>query len=126
MIAPALTLNHVAIAAPEIEKSVAFYKTLGFSIGFKKNGANQKLELVQMKQESCFIELVANYDAPKNHNSIGPHLGLVCENIETVWAFCTANQMPPHAPPQTGKSGVLWFFVTDPADNLVEFTQALA
>lgn len=115
--APQLTLNHVAISAPEPERSIAFYIAFGFEPSFQRRDDKGRIELQQMRRGAAFIELMAD------RNVAAPgHFGLHTPDLEAALSHLAAQGVEPLHPPRTGASGVLWTFFADPAGNLVEVT----
>lgn len=114
---PTLALIHVAIPAPDMAASVAFYECLGATKGFCRRDASGRIVLIQLHLGTGFVELLADAPAPG-----GGHLAFSTRDIEAVWALLVENGYPPLAVPVRGESGVKWFFVRDPAGNAVEIT----
>ncbi|WP_323764522.1 VOC family protein [Marinovum sp.] len=119
--APALRLNHVALAAPEPARSMAFYEAFGFAPGFVRHADDGTIALQQMQRDGQFVELLACTTAPA-----AGHFGLHTRDIAAVLAHLAAQGIAPLHPPRVGASGVLWTFFEDPAGNLVEVTQTCA
>ena len=116
---PALTLIHVAIPAPDMAASMAFYELLGAKPGFCRRDGDGRIVLIQLHLGAGFVELLADAAAPG-----GGHLALSTGDIDAVWALLAQNAYPPLAAPARGASGVKWFFVRDPAGNSVEITMS--
>lgn len=114
---PALGLIHVAIPAPNMAASIAFYECLGATKGFCRRDAAGRIALIQLHLGTGFVELLADAPAPG-----GGHLAFSTSDIEAVWTLLAENGYPPLAVPARGESGVKWFFVHDPAGNSVEIT----
>ena len=117
MSGPALRLNHVAIPAPDMAASVAFYQRLGATPGFCRRDAGGRITLMQLTLGGGFVELLADAPAPG-----GGHLAFSTHDIEGVWTLLAEAGHSPLAAPARGESGVKWFFVRDPAGNSVEIT----
>lgn len=115
--APELTLNHVGIAAPEPERSMAFYAAFGFAPGFQRRDAAGRIELQQMWRGAVFVELLAD----KTAGGAG-HFGLHTPDLKGLLRHLGRQGIAPLDPPRPGASGVLWTFFEDPAGNLVEVT----
>ncbi|KUF10850.1 VOC family protein [Pseudoponticoccus marisrubri] len=115
--APALTLNHVALAAPDPGRSMAFYAAFGFRPGFRRTDDAGRIALQQMWRGTVFVELLADRTDPAPG-----HFGLHCPDLEAVLDHLAAQGIAPLYPPRRGQSGVLWTFFEDPAGNLVEVT----
>lgn len=114
---PDLTLNHVAIAAPKPEASMAFYAAFGFKPGFVRKNERGEIELQQMQRGAVFVELLADIDAVARG-----HFGLHTAEMEPLLTHLRCQGIEPLHPPRHGASGVLWTFFKDPAGNLVEVT----
>ncbi|MGQ7848539.1 VOC family protein [Granulosicoccus sp. 3-233] len=114
---PELSLNHVAIAAPDPERSMAFYAAFGFRPDFAKRDAAGQITLQQMRRGEFFVELLADQDA------MAPgHFGLHTADLDALLQHLDAQGLQPLHPVQRGVSGVLWTFFEDPAGNRVEVT----
>jgi len=114
---PTLRLIHVAIPAPDMAASMAFYQCLGATPGFCRGDASGRITLMQLHLGEGFVELLADAPSPG-----GGHLAFSTSDIEAVWTLLAEAGYPPLAPPARGESGVIWFFVRDPAGNSVEIT----
>jgi catechol 2,3-dioxygenase-like lactoylglutathione lyase family enzyme len=114
---PELTLNHVAIAAPDLERSMAFYGAFGFEPGFQLRDDTSRIVLQQMRRGTVFVELLVDTTA----HAPG-HFGLHTRDMEAVLRYVAEQGIEPLHPPRLGASGVLWTFFEDPAGNLVELT----
>jgi len=114
---PAFALNHVALPAPEPERSMAFYAAFGFTPGFVRHDADGKIELQQMHRDGQFVELIASPDTPA-----AGHFGLHTGDMDAALAHLAQHGLAPLHPPRRGQSGVLWTFFRDPARNMVEVT----
>lgn len=117
MQSPVLRLVHVAIPAPDIDSSARFYSLLGARPGFTRRDASGQAVLMQLHFADTFVELLR--DAPPQG---GGHVAFTTGDIDLVWQLLAGNGHRPSAPPARGESGVMWFFVNDPAGNLVEIT----
>lgn len=115
--APELTLNHVAIAAPDPERSMAFYTAFGFEPGFQRRDDSGRIELQQMRRGATFVELLADKDT-----GAPGHFGLHTPDLMAVLRHLGQQGIEPLHPPRPGTSGVLWTFFEDPAGNMVEVT----
>lgn len=115
---PALTINHVAIAAPEPERSMMFYEAFGFRPGFVRRDAGSAIALQQMQRDGQFVELLADISAPADG-----HFGLHTSDLTALLHHLEAQGIAPLQPTRVGASGVLWTFFEDPAGNMVEVTQ---
>ncbi|WP_394199073.1 VOC family protein [Litoreibacter albidus] len=76
---PALTINHVAIAAPEPERSMMFYEAFGFRPGFVRRDAGSAIALQQMQRDGQFVELLADISAPADG-----HFGLHTSDLTAL------------------------------------------
>jgi catechol 2,3-dioxygenase-like lactoylglutathione lyase family enzyme len=111
-----LRLRHVAIPAPDIAASAAFYTLLGGQPGFVRHDAG-RVTLLQLHFGDGFVELLADAGSPG-----GGHFAFSTDDIEQVWSLLERHGHRPAARPRRGASGVQWFFVSDPAGNAVEIT----
>lgn len=112
-----LRLRHVAIPAPDIAASAAFYTLLGGQPGFVRHDDAGRTTLLQMHFGDGFVELLCDAESPG-----GGHFAFSTDDIERVWSLLERHGHQPAARPRHGASGVQWFFVSDPAGNAVEIT----
>ena len=115
--APDLTLNHVAISAPEPERSMDFYAAFGFEPGFQRLDDAGRIALQQLRRGAVFVELLGDRDA-----AAPGHFGLHTPDLNAVLHHLAKQDITPLHPPRRGASGVLWTFFEDPAGNMVEVT----
>lgn len=114
---PRLRLAHVALPAPDMPASIAFYECLGGERGFTRRDDTGRITLIQVQMGAGFIELLADAPVPGSG-----HFAFSTDDIDAIWSRLADNGHAPLAAPASGASGVRWFFVRDPAGNLVEIT----
>lgn len=115
--ASVLRLIHVAVAAPDIAASAAFYQLLGAEPGFIRKDTDGNVILMQLHFGDAFVELQADVAEPG-----GGHLAFTTGEIEAVWQRLADHGHQPLDHPRRGETRVMWFFVRDPACNMVEIT----
>ena len=118
---PPLILNHVAVPVSDVARSAAFYEDLGLRRGFEKRDPEHGEHLVQFATpDGSFVELIAMSNQVSEARR--GHLGFRVDDIDKTHAALCAKGMTPASLPQEGASGVMWFFLSDPDGNLIEFT----
>jgi len=130
------SIDHIAFSVQNIEKSIDFYKLLGFTIDKEWKSDDLSLQMTLMKnQDNVFIELVyckgsnllPEYakDYKINLNYVGiKHLALRVKSAEEVLTFLIRNNIANHnIIIQTGKLGRKYFFINDPDGTILEFIE---
>lgn len=117
MDAPVLRLIHVALPAPDIAASAAFYQLLGAKPGFIRKDTEGNVILMQLHFGDAFIELQADAALPGEG-----HVAFTTGEIDVVWQRLADHGHQPLDHPRRGETPVMWFFVSDPAGNMVEIT----
>jgi lactoylglutathione lyase len=112
-----VTLRHVALPCRDLDRAIRFYERLGFRQAFGKDDAAGRPLLQQMALGPFFIELIRDAGATPG----GGHVGLAVADADRTHARLSALGLAPE-PPQTGVSGVRYFFIADPDGNRIEFT----
>ncbi|WP_010139665.1 VOC family protein [Oceanicola sp. S124] len=110
---PDAALDHVAQPCPDLAAGRAFYARLGFTPGFAKPG------LHQMELGACKIELIEGA-VPPQAAPVPAHVALRVPDAQAAYARLETAGLRPDAPPRRGASGVLFFFLRDPAGNWIE------
>ncbi|MCR8724637.1 VOC family protein [Frigidibacter sp. ROC022] len=118
LLAPgSVALRHVAVPCRELEPAIRFYERLGFRRGFGKPDDRGRPVLQQMGLGDFFIELIRGADPVPG----GGHIGLSVPDADRTHAQLISMGLAAEAP-QTGASGVRYFFISDPDGNRIEFT----
>lgn len=113
-------IGHVALPAPDIEASRAFWAKLGFVDRYTKRATDGRLLLHQMESGTAIVELfpVGPYE---DQNAPAPrHVGLRVPSAQAFWETCRAAALDPLDRPARGETGVDYFFLRDPAGNWIE------
>jgi len=128
------SFHHVALSVQNIEASVSFYSRLGFEPVFKWKAEEGSLSIVHLKQGDallelfCFAESVAAPDSAKALETDLPRIGIkhfgvrvadiqqAKESIEKLALATDVNIV-------NGRTGIDYFFITDPSGILVEVVQ---
>lgn len=119
-------LQHIGIPTNNIEKTVAFYQSLGFVKQYETD--NKGEEVVFLALAHVVIETYQNHQAAMSHGAID-HLALDVSDIEKTYAHVQAlgyaslekgiQQLP------FWKNGVRYFTIEGPNKEKVEFSQML-
>lgn len=127
--------DHVALSVSNADKSIEFYKKLGFKFDKRYDAPDKSLSIVLLKNENMILELFCykNYnELPKHCEDLAEdlvvlgtkHFGLAVEDVKTAAEFVTKNGICKSLPKiQTGRLGRDYFFITDPDGILVEIIQ---
>jgi len=81
-------LAHIGIFTKDIDKSIEFYKCLGFTVD---NEENVGIRLAFLSAGNCLIELVEQVDSPPRTAGIVDHVAMVVNNIDAAIESAKAN-----------------------------------
>lgn len=115
-------IAHVAFRVSDLEKSRAFYETLGFEQAFAFDD-NGKPSVSYMKiNDSQFIEL---YQQKTDSQPLGlQHFCFEADPIDAAYQFYAEHGVESR-PPKKARAGNMLFLFRDPEKHIVEFTQYL-
>jgi len=82
-----LGLAHIGIFVKDIDKSIDFYKRLGFTLD---NEEKPSIRLAFMSAGSCLIELVEKSDIPTRSAGVVDHIAVTVDDIEAAIANARA------------------------------------
>jgi len=74
-------LAHIGIFVKDIDKSIDFYKRLGFSLDKEEKPS---IRLAFLSAGNCLIELVEKTDIPARPAGVVDHIAVVVDNIEAA------------------------------------------
>ena len=74
-------LAHIGVFVKDIEKSVDFYKRLGFTLD---NEVETTVKLAFLSAGTCLIELVEKNDIPPRNAGAVDHIAVVVDNIDAA------------------------------------------
>ena len=123
-------LQHVGLPVSDFDKSLAFYKGLGFEpIALKRNFNDCHVAMVQ--NGSCVIEIYESLLPGKNGAGQRPdgrwdHLALECPNIEEAYNECVeagCNMLTEIEPADIWEKGGKYFLFSGPDGERIEFAQ---
>lgn len=120
-------LQHIGIPTDDSEKTVAFYKSLGFRIAFET--VNGKEKVVFLSKGGCIIETYENHQARMQKGAID-HIALDVSSIDEAWHDVVERLGYPSI---EGKiqflpfwdNGVKFFTIEGPNAEKIEFSQML-
>ena len=129
-----ISFHHVAISSADADKSVSFYKQLGFRTVFNWSAPNGELRIVHMRLGEAILEIF-NYsdpeEAPASTKSLETdlrrlgvkHFGLRVADIDAARKKFEKSGLGKHLEVKEGRTGIKYFFVNDPDGNWVEIVQ---
>jgi len=80
-------LAHIGIFVKDIEKSIDYYKRLGFTLDKEEQVS---IRLAFLSAGNCLIELVEQKDLPPRTAGVVDHVAMVVDNIEAAIANAKA------------------------------------
>lgn len=119
-------LQHIGIPTDNLEKTLAFFQSLGFEMQYEVSHKGEEVAFLQLK--NVMIETYQNYQATMGHGAID-HIALDVSDIEATYAEIVKLGYPIL---EKGiqdlpfwKRGVRFFTIEGPNKEKVEFSQML-
>ena len=121
-------IQHIGIPTNDIEKTIEFYKKLGFETALQTINEEAGEKVAFLKLKTLVIETYENKQAKLTNGAID-HVAIDVKNIEEVYHYIEENQMNTtndeiHFLPFWEK-GVRFFTIEGPNKEKVEFSQYL-
>lgn len=127
-------IHHVAITVQGIEKSILFYKLLGFSEKLRWRSEDNNLQIVHLENDGFIIEL---FFYGNNKNSIEAdnelesflkvggikHFALKVNSLLDSKNFFIKNGVNQAMEIKNGRTGIDYFFLKDPDGNFIEIVK---
>ena len=121
-------IQHIGIPTNDIEKTIEFYKKLGFETALQTINEEAGEKVAFLKLKTLVIETYANKQAKLTNGAID-HVAINVKDIEEVYHYIEEKQMNTtndeiHFLPFWEK-GVRFFTIEGPNKEKVEFSQYL-
>jgi len=81
-------LAHIGVFVKDIDKSMDYYKRLGFAVDKEEA---MGIRLAFLSAGNCLIELVEQKDLPARNAGVVDHVAMAVDNIEAAIANAKAN-----------------------------------
>jgi len=127
------TYHHTAISVTDIDKSIEFYSRLGFKQALTWQSETKDLTIVHLKLNDFFLELfcysdydktTVSSDLNKDLKQIGVrHFAVQVNSIMDAKKFIEDNGIASNIEIKEGRTGVKYFFITDPDKIFVEIVE---
>lgn len=129
------SVHHVAISVSSIERSTSFYQQFGFREVRRYDAPDGTMSVSHLLLDGMILELFSYAepaplpDAARALSTDLPevgvkHFGMRVESVaDTLAEFITLGLCPATTTITAGRTGVDYFFITDPDGILVEFLQ---
>ena len=118
-------LAHIGIFVKDIDKSIDFYKRLGFTLDAEEAPS---IRLAFLSAGSCLIELVEQKDLPKREAGVVDHVAMVVDDIHAAIENAKGNGIDIDAS-TIGEMGILGgiknVFFAGPDGERLEFFEYL-
>lgn len=135
-------LHHTGLTVGELERSIAFYRLLGFEVALRIDEAGEEVErgtgvpgarltVAMMERPGARLELIeyvepGNGAAPHPNNGIGAaHICMEVEDIDRAMADLQGSGVEFLSEPIYHESGIRWVYCRDPDGITVELLQIL-
>lgn len=121
-------VQHIGLPTGDLEKTVAFYQSLGFSLALRTGAKPGRNDVCFMKLKNLCMEIYAVENPARKIGAID-HIALDVRDIES--AFATAKKLGLHLLDQEicflpfWKNGVRFFTILGPNEEKIEFSQML-
>ena len=121
-------IQHIGLPTNDIEKTIEFYKTLGFEIALQTINEEAGEKVAFLKLKTLVIETYENKQAKLTSGAIG-HIAINVKDIEEVYHYIEEKQMNTmndeiHFLP-FWENGVRFFTIEGPNKEKIEFSQYL-
>lgn len=135
-------LHHTGLTVGELERSIAFYRLLGFEVALRIDEAGEEVErgtgvpgarltVAMMERPGARLELIEYVEpeggaAPHPNNGIGAaHICMEVEDIDRAVADLQGSGVEFLSEPIYHESGIRWVYCRDPDGITVELLQIL-
>ena len=81
-------LAHIGVFVKDIERSIDFYKRLGFTLDKEEQPS---IRLAFLSSGNCLIELIEQKEMPSRTAGLVDHIAMVVDNIEAAIKNAKAN-----------------------------------
>ena len=121
-------IQHIGIPTNDIEKTIAFYKELGFEVALRTVNKEAGEKVAFLKLETFVIETYENKAAKLESGAID-HVAINVKDIEEVYQYIEHKQINTtkdtiHFLP-FWENGVRFFIIEGPNRERIEFSQYL-
>ena len=121
-------IQHIGIPTNDIEKTIEFYKNLGFEIAFQTINEETGEKVAFLKLKTLVIETYENKQVKLTNGAID-HVAINVKKIEEVYHYIEEKQMNTtndeiHVLP-FWENGVRFFTIEGPDKEKIEFSQYL-
>lgn len=128
------SIHHAAISVIDMERSLAFYEQFGFRTALRWADQDAGVEIAHLALGGTFLEIFCYRDhapAPESAASLATdlprvgvkHVALRVPSIEQAKQFVESRGIASDIEICEGRTGVTYFFVTDPSGILLEFVE---
>lgn len=119
-------VQHIGIPTDDIEKTIAFYRRLGFQVALQTDNNGEKVAFLQL--HNLVIETYENHEAVMQAGAID-HIALDVKDIDNLFEQVKANGFlllcdHVNALP-FWKNGIKYFIISGPNNEKIEFCEKL-
>ncbi len=123
-------VHHVSLVVNNIDDALRFYSILGFSDKYIYRDADGKVEIHHLKNTNFIIELFKykigseSIGITNNETKIGiEHFSMQVEDIDNAFEELSKQNVNILTPITAGRTGINYFFISDPDGNKIEIVE---
>ena len=126
------SVHHVSLVVNSIDNSLKFYSILGFSDKYRFCNQEGTIEIHHLQNTAFIIELfkykgIGGYsDIPdkESEHKIGiEHFSLQVDDIQKAYEDLINQNVKILTPITKGRTGIIYFFISDPDGNKMEIVE---
>ncbi len=121
--------DHIAFAVSNMEESIRFYtEKLGLQLLSRSVDEEEREEFAFLALKGGNLELIQllgedTYQKPVIKPPYCPHLALATDDMAQTLRMIQERQLPVVKGPLEIEGMVLWIYITDPDNNIIEYIQ---
>ncbi len=124
-----LRTDHIALPVSDMDEAIKFYEKLGLPLMSREIDPVQQEEFAFLALQGGNLELLKSlahsFEKPEIRPPYCPHLALATDDMDLTLKMIEQQRISVIAGPLKIKDKVMWLYVADPDNNVIEFVQWL-